>query len=129
MGIYERPQVFERERADCTVRGLAVVSGLNYEIVHSALKKCGRRTYSSLNNHKVAVATTIAANIYFHTSESARNYYNSFITQVTTISYFQNISVSALGAGLGRTIEGLGAGLNGIIGRVRTELQSIGAYP
>ena len=38
-----RPEGYEKERRDCTVRALATASKIPYEQVHSAWKLCGRK--------------------------------------------------------------------------------------
>lgn len=40
---YERPEGFENEKRDCTVRTLSLVSNIPYEKVHFAFMKVGRK--------------------------------------------------------------------------------------
>lgn len=47
---YNRPEGFQHEGKDCTVRAMSLVTNIPYEKVHSAFKLCGRRDGKGTNS-------------------------------------------------------------------------------
>ena len=53
MKSIERPQGFEKETRDCTIRALSLVANLPYMRVHSAFKEMGRKDGHGIIVNKV----------------------------------------------------------------------------
>ena len=49
----QRPEGFEQERRDCTVRALSLVANISYEKVHNAWENAGRKNRKGIVARKV----------------------------------------------------------------------------